>query len=78
MADMYSDGVGGEIAGRMLEDIAQDREYYVLATKAYFPTGDGPNDRGLSRKHVMGGGRCLARKTLNGLHRSVLHPSVGS
>ena len=25
----------------------------VLATKVYFPMGDGPNDRGLSRKHIM-------------------------
>ena len=30
-----------------------DRSSYVLATKVFFPMGDGPNDRGLSRKHVM-------------------------
>jgi 1-deoxyxylulose-5-phosphate synthase len=29
------------------------REEYVLATKVYYPTGTGPNDRGLSRKHLM-------------------------
>jgi len=29
-----------------------DRKDYVLASKVYFPTGDGPNDRGLSRKHI--------------------------
>jgi len=29
------------------------RSSYVLATKVYFPMGEGPNDRGLSRKHIM-------------------------
>jgi len=28
------------------------RKDYVLASKVYFPTGDGPNDKGLSRKHI--------------------------
>ncbi len=51
-ADMYSAGVSEEVVGRALRDYA-DREEYVLATKAYFPTGDGPNQRGLSRKHLM-------------------------
>lgn len=52
-ANMYSAGVSEEVTGRVLQDIADDREDYVLATKVYFPTGDGPNDRGLSRKHLM-------------------------
>lgn len=30
-----------------------DRDSYVLTTKAFWPTGEGPNDRGLSRKHIM-------------------------
>ncbi len=51
-ADMYSEGVGEEVVGRALDDCA-DREEYVLATKAYFPTGEGPNQRGLSKKHLM-------------------------
>jgi len=29
-----------------------NRKDYVLASKVFFPTGDGPNDRGLSRKHI--------------------------
>ena len=37
--------------GRALQGI--DRDDYVLATKVYFPMGEGPNDRGLSRKHIM-------------------------
>ncbi|MFC3800623.1 aldo/keto reductase family protein [Cohnella sp. GCM10012308] len=41
-------------AERMLGDVLPryPRESYVLATKAFWPMGDGPNDRGLSRKHV--------------------------
>ena len=51
-ADMYSQGVSEEVVGRALGDYA-DREEYVLASKAYFPTGNSPNERGLSRKHLM-------------------------
>ncbi len=52
-ADMYSDGRSEEITGRLLGRLFARRDDYVLATKVYFPTGPGPNDRGLSRKHVM-------------------------
>jgi aryl-alcohol dehydrogenase-like predicted oxidoreductase len=52
-ADMYSNGLTEEITGRLLSRLFPRRDDYVLATKVYFPTGDGPNDRGLSRKHVM-------------------------
>jgi 1-deoxyxylulose-5-phosphate synthase len=52
-ADTYSDGVSEQITGRLLGKLFARREDYVLATKVYFPMGPGPNDRGLSRKHVM-------------------------
>jgi aryl-alcohol dehydrogenase-like predicted oxidoreductase len=52
-ADMYSDGASEEITGRLLAKLFARRDDYVLATKVYFPTGPGPNDRGLSRKHIM-------------------------
>jgi aryl-alcohol dehydrogenase-like predicted oxidoreductase len=52
-ADMYSDGLTEEIAGRLLRTLFGRREDYVLATKVYFPMGSGPNDRGLSRKHIL-------------------------
>ena len=52
-ADMYSDGASEEITGRLLRRFFARREDYVLATKVYYPMGDGPNDRGLSRKHIM-------------------------
>ncbi|GAB3844190.1 hypothetical protein GCM10027610_058210 [Dactylosporangium cerinum] len=52
-ADMYSGGVSEEITGRLLGRFFARRDDYVLATKVFFPMGSGPNDRGLSRKHVM-------------------------
>ncbi len=52
-ADMYSDGASEHITGRLLAKLFAAREDYVLATKVYYPTGPGPNDRGLSRKHVL-------------------------
>ena len=51
-ADMYSQGVSEEIVGRALDDFST-RDQVVIATKAFFPMGDGPNDRGLSRKHLF-------------------------
>jgi aryl-alcohol dehydrogenase (NADP+) len=51
-ADMYSDGASEEIVGRALKDFAR-RDEVVIATKVYFPTGQAPNSRGLSRKHVF-------------------------
>ncbi|HKE18647.1 MAG TPA: aldo/keto reductase [Kofleriaceae bacterium] len=51
-ADMYSDGASEEVLGRALRDFAR-RDDVVIATKVFYPMGDGPNDRGLSRKHIM-------------------------
>jgi len=51
-ADMYSNGVSEEVTGRALRDFAR-RDEVVIATKVFFPTGDGPNQRGLSRVHIM-------------------------
>jgi aryl-alcohol dehydrogenase-like predicted oxidoreductase len=52
-ADTYSGGVTEQITGSLLRRLFDRREDYVLATKVYFPMGPGPNDRGLSRKHVL-------------------------
>lgn len=41
-----------EVTGRALKEYAR-REEVVIATKVFNPMGDGPNDRGLSRKHIM-------------------------
>ena len=51
-ADMYSKGVSEEITGKLLKEFA-DREDYVLATKCFYPLTEGPNRKGLSRKHIL-------------------------
>jgi aryl-alcohol dehydrogenase (NADP+) len=51
-ADMYSRGKSEEVLGRAVKDFAS-RDQVVIATKAFYPMGDGVNDRGLSRKHLM-------------------------
>ena len=50
-ANAYARGKSEEAWGEILKD--RRRSSYVLATKVFFPMGDGPNDRGLSRKHIM-------------------------
>jgi aryl-alcohol dehydrogenase-like predicted oxidoreductase len=54
-ADTYSGGVSEQITGRVLSRLFASRDDYVLATKVYYPMGTGPNDRGLSRKHILSG-----------------------
>jgi aryl-alcohol dehydrogenase (NADP+) len=51
-ADAYSVGVSEEITGRALRELAR-RDQVILATKVFMKLGDGPNDGGLSRKHVL-------------------------
>ncbi|MGD0733912.1 MAG: aldo/keto reductase [Terracidiphilus sp.] len=48
-ADGYSDGRSEEILGKAL---GKKRDQALISTKAYFPTGDGPNDKGTSRYHL--------------------------
>ncbi len=55
-ADVYGNGqthpgAAEEVLAKSLKDFP--RSSYVLATKTFWPVGDGPNDRGLSRKHIM-------------------------
>src|SRR5258708_6536148 len=51
-ADMYSLGASEEVVGRAIREHAR-RDDVVLATKVNFPMSDDPNDRGLSRKHIL-------------------------
>jgi aryl-alcohol dehydrogenase-like predicted oxidoreductase len=51
-ADMYSRGASEEVLGRALKDFAR-RDQVIVATKVFHPMGDGPNDKGLSRKHIL-------------------------
>jgi aryl-alcohol dehydrogenase (NADP+) len=52
-ADMYSLGVSEEVLGRALKDFGPPRDQVVIGTKVFYPVGDDPNQRGLSRKHIM-------------------------
>ena len=51
-ADMYSLGRSEEVLGKALKELAR-RDEVVIATKLFNPMGKAPNQRGLSRKHVM-------------------------
>jgi aryl-alcohol dehydrogenase-like predicted oxidoreductase len=51
-ADVYSAGASEEIIGRWLAANPTDAAQLVIATKGRFPKGDGPNDLGLSRRHL--------------------------
>ena len=51
-ADVYTAGASEEVVGRALRDFAK-RDDYVLATKVFNAMGPGPNDKGLSRKHIL-------------------------
>jgi len=52
-ADMYSIGVSEQILGRALKDFGPSRDRVVIATKVFFPMGSDPNQKGLSRKHIL-------------------------
>ncbi len=52
-ANVYSNGRSEEILGKALRDFAASRDDVVIATKVYSEMGPGPNDQGLSRKHIL-------------------------
>lgn len=50
-ANVYAQGQSEETVGEAVHGLGRDNVF--LATKVFFPMGEGPNDRGLSRKHVF-------------------------
>jgi len=60
-ADMYSVGVSEQITGKALREFARMEEV-VLATKVFNKMGEGPNMRGLSRKHIQQGCEASLRR----------------
>ena len=50
-ANVYAHGHAEHVVGQAIKDLPRDQIF--LATKVFFPMGEGPNDRGLSRKHVF-------------------------
>ena len=80
-AEVYADGVAEEIMGAVLAKSGWKRSDYVVSTKIFWG-GEGPNDRGLSRKHVLEGtDAALKRLRLDYVdlifcHRADLHTPV--
>jgi voltage-dependent potassium channel beta subunit len=52
-ADVYEKGAAETVLGQALHDMSLRRSDLVIATKVYWPMSDNPNDRGLSRKHII-------------------------
>ncbi len=52
-ADVYSLGESEVVTGKLLREFQPNRDDLVIATKVYQPMSDAPNDRGLSRKHIL-------------------------
>jgi aryl-alcohol dehydrogenase-like predicted oxidoreductase len=58
-ADVYSDGLAEEITGEVIQG---RRDSLLLSTKVRMPMGDGPNDAGLSRQHIIAGCEASLRR----------------
>ncbi|HEY0719141.1 MAG TPA: aldo/keto reductase [Streptosporangiaceae bacterium] len=58
-ADVYSEGVAEEIVGQAIRG---KRDDLLLSTKVRMPMGDGPNDAGLSRHHILSGVEASLRR----------------
>lgn len=58
-ADVYQEGRSEEFMGRALEGRRQDA---LIATKVYYEVGEGPNDRGASRQHIVSGVEASLRR----------------
>ena len=52
-ADVYSLGASETVLGNILSDFGVKRSDLVIATKVNSKMGDGPNEKGLSRKHII-------------------------
>ena len=59
-ADVYTRGASESIVGRWLQ--GKRRDDFVIATKVRFPMDEGPNDLGLSRKHIVSGVEASLRR----------------
>ena len=74
-ADVYSGGASEELIG---EAMGQKRKPGMLiATKARFPMGEGPNDRGLSRWHLIRACEASLKRLQDRRHRPLSGASVG-
>jgi voltage-dependent potassium channel beta subunit len=60
-AEAYAGGQSERMMGKIIQDKGWDRTNLVLSTKIFWG-GDGPNDQGLSRKHVIEGTKAALRR----------------
>ena len=74
-ADVYSLGISEEIVGRWMKD--KQRDSLVIATKVRFAMGEGQNEVGLSRKHILSGVEASLRRLQNRVYRPVPGAYVG-
>jgi len=80
-AEVYADGVAEDLMGAALAKSGWDRSSYIVSTKIFWG-GEGPNQRGLSRKHIIEGtDAALSRLGLDYVdllfcHRPDLHTPV--
>ena len=72
-ADVYNEGRSEEMVGRLMRG---ERDELVIATKAYFPTGAGPNARGSSRFHLVRAVEASLRRLATDRDRPVLPASL--
>lgn len=73
-ADVYSEGLSEQILGQALKNLGVKRSDVVIATKVYGSMGDGANDRGASRGHIMDGvKRSLERLQLDHIDLYQIH-----
>lgn len=52
-ANVYSDGISEQMTGKAIKDLGLDRSGLVIATKVRGKMGEGPNQSGLTRKHIL-------------------------
>jgi aryl-alcohol dehydrogenase-like predicted oxidoreductase len=52
-ANVYSEGLSEELTGKAIRNLGLKRDDLIIATKVRGKMGDGPNEIGLSRKHIM-------------------------
>ncbi len=74
-ANVYSRGISEEIVGRWLQ--GRRRDDLVIATKVRWPMGEGPNDVGLSRKHILSSADASLRRLATDSHRSLPGARLG-
>ena len=73
-ANVYSEGWSEELTGQSIRNLGLHRDDLIIATKVRGKMGDGPNDSGLTRKHIIRAGRGQSPQAAGRLYRSLSDP----